>query len=188
MSARIASGLEVQPRLILSVDGKPQAEPEFPPLAISETHLNLIREGMNAVVNSSMGTAFASRSADESFLIAGKTGTSQVRNISQRERQSGIRSNEDLPFKQRDHALFCCYAPSHAPRYAAAVIVEHGGGGASVAAPIARDLLMRAHYGGIPNLRSYPPEVREEVKDIFLNLKLLDDSPAISDPPVLLRT
>jgi penicillin-binding protein 2 len=74
--------------------------------------------------------------------MAGKTGTSQVRRISAAERATGVIRNEDRPWRERDHALFVGYAPIHAPRYAAAVVVEHGGGGSAVAAPIARDILM----------------------------------------------
>ncbi len=76
--------------------------------------------------------------------MAGKTGTSQVRRITKAEREAGVFKNEDLPWERRDHALFVGYAPVDAPRYAVAVIVEHGGGGSKVAAPIARDILIAA--------------------------------------------
>ena len=72
--------------------------------------------------------------------MAGKTGTSQVRRISLADRRAGIK-NEDLPWKYRHHALFVGYAPLDQPRYACAVVVDHGGGGSTAAAPIARDLL-----------------------------------------------
>ena len=74
--------------------------------------------------------------------MGGKTGTAQVRRITMAERLTGVRKNEDLPWRHRDHALFVGYAPVNAPRYCCAVIVEHGGGGSAVAAPIARDLLI----------------------------------------------
>ena len=73
--------------------------------------------------------------------MAGKTGTSQVRRITLAERAAGVFKNEDLPWRRRDHALFVGYAPVHNPRYACAVIVEHGGGGSKTAAPIVRDIL-----------------------------------------------
>ena len=76
--------------------------------------------------------------------MAGKTGTSQVRRISGLERRLGVRQNEELPREQRDHALFVGYAPVDKPRYAAAVVVEHGGSGSKAAAPLARDLLLAA--------------------------------------------
>ncbi len=73
--------------------------------------------------------------------MGGKTGTSQVRRISKSERETGVRKGEDIAWRQRDHALFVGYAPVEAPRYAVSVVVEHGGGGSTAAAPIARDVL-----------------------------------------------
>jgi penicillin-binding protein 2 len=78
----------------------------------------------------------------EGVLLAGKTGTAQVRRITMAERNSGgVRSNASLAWKMRDHSLFVGFAPADKPRYACAVIVEHGGWGASVAAPACRDVL-----------------------------------------------
>ena len=74
--------------------------------------------------------------------MAGKTGTSQVRRISRAERLAGVTKNEDLPWRRRDHALFVAYAPVDKPRYCCAVVVEHGGGGSKIAAPIVRDVLI----------------------------------------------
>jgi len=76
--------------------------------------------------------------------MAGKSGTVQVRRITMAEREQGVRKNKDLPWRERDHAMFVAYAPVHAPLYAVSVVVEHGGGGSSVAAPIARDILIDA--------------------------------------------
>lgn len=76
------------------------------------------------------------------MAMAGKTGTSQVRRISMAERADGVTKNEDLPWKERDHALFAGFAPVDNPRYAIAVVVEHGGSGAHVAVPIARDIMV----------------------------------------------
>jgi penicillin-binding protein 2 len=58
------------------------------------------------------------------------------------ERDRGVRKNKDLPWRERDHALFIAYAPAHAPKYAITVIVEHGGGGSKAAAPIAHDVML----------------------------------------------
>ena len=74
-------------------------------------------------------------------LLAGKTGTAQVRRISMSERAGGVRSNASLAWRMRDHSWFVCYAPAQAPRYAACFFVEHGGFGAAAAAPIARDVM-----------------------------------------------
>ena len=76
--------------------------------------------------------------------MCGKTGTTQVRRISLKERQSGIIKDEDLPWKYRNHALFVGYAPQDNPKYAVAVLVEHGRSGSGVAAPIASKLLLEA--------------------------------------------
>ena len=97
--------------------------------------------------------------------MARKTGTGQVRIITAAERAAGVTRNEQLPWNRRDHALFVCYAPYERPRYAVAQIVEHGGGGSAVAAPIARDILMYALYGGPPPIDAYPPEQRKGVEE-----------------------
>ena len=76
--------------------------------------------------------------------MAGKTGSVQVRRITLQERQQGIVKQEDLPWKYRDHAIFIGYAPADNPKYAVAVLVEHGGGGSTVAAPIASQILKNA--------------------------------------------
>ena len=99
----------------------------------------------------------------EGMRMAGKTGTSQVRNISAAERRSGVVRNADLPWKRRDHALFVDFAPADNPKYAIAVIVEHGGGGSTTAAPIARDITLQALYGGKPPLAAYPSKDRSRI-------------------------
>lgn len=136
MTARLASGREVMPRLI--ADGP---APQFPSLGIPDAHLALVRQGMVDVVNAGYGTARAVRSPIGDVLFAGKTGTAQVRRISAAERKRGVIRNEALPWKQRDHALFVAFAPADAPRYACSVIIEHGIAGGRYAAPIARDVL-----------------------------------------------
>ena len=75
--------------------------------------------------------------------MGGKTGTAQVQRITKEQRAKGVK-NEDLPWEQRHHALFVGYAPIHAPRYVCSVVVEHGVGGSRAAAPIAKELLLRA--------------------------------------------
>ena len=97
--------------------------------------------------------------------MAGKTGTSQVRNISAAERASGVVKNDDLPWERRDHALFVCFAPFDAPKVAVSVVVEHGGGGSTVAAPIARDILLQALYDGFPPLEVYPEGQRSRIRE-----------------------
>ena len=83
--------------------------------------------------------------------MAGKTGNVQRRRVSKAERETGVRKNKELPWKDRDHAIFVGYAPTESPRYAVAVVVEHGGSGSKVAAPIARDILLATYRRGVLN-------------------------------------
>jgi penicillin-binding protein 2 len=160
MVARIASGgLKVTPRLTRGFNdeagGIAASEPLFESLGIPAEHLRVIHSAMDAVTNNRRGTAYKARIQEEGWEMAGKTGTSQVRRISMAERAAGVFKNEQLPWRRRDHALFVGYAPVHSPRYACAVVVEHGGGGSSTAAPIVRDILsetQRRDPSGAPAL------------------------------------
>ena len=176
MTARIASGRSVAPRIVRQLDGDDVPLAEIPALGIDGSILRAVRDGMFAVVNTSAGTGYGSRIADEALLMAGKSGTSQVRNISASERADGVVANSDLPWNRRDHALFVCYGPAVAPRYAVSVVVEHGGGGSAVAAPIARDALLRALTGGVPPLSAYPANQRGRMESTLdaLELRLPD--------------
>jgi penicillin-binding protein 2 len=140
MAARIASGRQVVPRLYRS-----DSEPTVAPLLdVNHDHLGLVRQAMADVVNARGGTAGGARLGMGELTMAGKTGTAQVRRISMDERRRGVRTNNSLPWKQRDHALFVAFAPVAAPRYAIAVVVEHGGSGSKAAAPVARDIMKLA--------------------------------------------
>lgn len=146
MTARIANGgIAVKPRLTYEVatgpDSAPLPDQNFPAIQVNKTNLAIVRKGMRMVVNEPGGTALGARLANPNWIMCGKTGTAQVRRITQRERDTGVKKNDELPWKERDHALFVAYAPDDDPKYAIAVIVEHGGGGSAVAAPIARDIM-----------------------------------------------
>ena len=180
MTARLATGTDVAPRLVRAVGGEPAALAAPAGLGVSEANLRRVQEGMNAVTNEG-GTAARSRIADPAKLMAGKTGTSQVRIITAAERAAGVTRNDQLPWNRRDHALFVAYAPYDAPRYAIAQIVEHGGGGSAVAAPIARDILLRALYGELPPLAAYPPDQRgaaEAMMNALVPLPEVDAGPS----------
>ncbi len=146
MTARIANGgFAVVPRLTReAVAGDAVAQPStaFASLGLAAAHLDVVREGMKRVTNDPRGTAYRVRIEQPGMEMAGKTGTAQVRRITLSERLSGVTKNENLPWNRRDHALFVGYAPLEAPRYAVAVVIEHGGGGSKVAGPIARDILI----------------------------------------------
>ena len=100
--------------------------------------IKIIKKAMFKVVNENKGTAFKSRLEDIKF--AGKTGTSQVRRISLSERESDDFREKEQEWKNRDHALFVGYMPYDDPKYSISVIIEHGGSGASTAAPIAKQI------------------------------------------------
>jgi penicillin-binding protein 2 len=152
MAARLVTGRAVVPHLVRTggqlPPGGDRQLPEFAPLGLSPRYLALVLEGMSAVVNEQGGTAYAARITDPAMAMGGKSGTSQVRHISQYEREHGIRKPSEVPWRERDHALFVAFAPVGAPRYVCAVVVEHGGesggGGSAVAAPICRDVLTEA--------------------------------------------
>jgi penicillin-binding protein 2 len=158
---------------------------EAPSLGIPEEHLAKVRLGMYETVNDERGTAKSSRIVEPTLAMAGKTGTSQVRNISAAERAAGVIANEDLPWNRRDHALFVGYAPHEAPRYAISVVVEHGGGGSTAAAPIARDVLLRVLTGGLPPLDAYPAAQRGRIETMLQELPLRD--PVTGITPVRTR-
>jgi penicillin-binding protein 2 len=143
MTARVVNGgLAVVPHVTARVGSRPTEPATWPSLGIAPQHLALVRQALAAVVTQPIGTAYGSRIKEEGMAMGGKTGTAQVRRISLAERESGVISNDALPWRQRDHALFVGYAPVNNPRYAVSVIIEHGGGGSHVAAPIARDILL----------------------------------------------
>ena len=114
----------------------------FEKVGINPSHLKLINKAMAAVSNAPVGTAYKARILEPGFSMGGKTGTVQVRRITDAERESGVLKNKELAWHERDHAIFVGYSPVEKPRYALSVVVEHGGSGAKTAAPIARDILL----------------------------------------------
>ncbi|SHL61101.1 peptidoglycan glycosyltransferase [Roseovarius marisflavi] len=171
MTARIATSRAVTPRLIKSIDGVEQPTGHGDTLGLNENLMREVRKAMFAVSNSNRGTGYRSRIIEDAFRMAGKTGTSQVRNITSGERASGVVNNRDLPWERRDHALFVNFAPFDAPKVAVAVIVEHGGGGSTAAAPIARDITLQALYGEDPPLEAYPAADRGRIKALQEKLR-----------------
>ena len=154
MTARLANGgYEVQPNLLLAkaspreelAPPAPRETPTAPTLRFSPQNMALVREGMVQVV--AAGTASTlkvdakGRPLPPELMFAGKTGTAQVKRITERERDMGI-TQQSLPWHLRHHALFVCWGPIAKPRYACAVIVEHGMAGGATAGPIGRDVLV----------------------------------------------
>lgn len=183
MTARLATGRAVEPRLVRAVDGQDVPPTLGASLDLSKASLDYIRNAMFAVSNEPRGTAYGTRIADKDRRMAGKTGTSQVRNITAAERRAGVFRNEDLPWERRDHALFVGYAPHDNPRYAISVVVEHGGGGSTAAAPIARDIILAAQFDGMPPLSAYPESQRARIQSALEELPVHDpkDGPKVSE-------
>jgi len=160
MVARVATGRAVEPHLTRSIGGvaQPGAQAaEWPALGLPERNLHAVREGMYAVVNDQGGTAPLARLPIPGVQLAGKTGSVQIRNVTREQREHGYKS-DDLPWEFRPHALFVAFAPYDAPRYAVALVVEHGNAGAQAAAPIARDIMVDALTRDPAGRNEAPPQ------------------------------
>ena len=142
MTSRVANGGYAVTPSFTKLSLKEKAK--IKKLPISSKNIEIVKQGMFEVVNGANGTASSSAFNVNGAKMSGKTGTTQVRRISLKERQSGIKKDEDLPWNLRNHALFVGFAPHDKPKYAVAVVVEHGSSGSKVAAPIASKILQYA--------------------------------------------
>ena len=161
-TSRLATGRAIEPHLTRSIAGvlQPGSKPDdWAILDIPERDLHLVREGMWQVVNEPGGTAPIARLGEGHGQMAGKTGSSQVRRVSRELRERGGFKSENLPWEYRPHALFVGYAPYDTPRYAVAVVVEHGNAGAATAGPVARDIMAETLRRDPAN-RTEPPGSR----------------------------
>ena len=151
MTAQIANGgYKIKPKIIvnnnpLTVEEAKKAM-ELQSLKSPNTKLfndkkniKIIQEAMFSSTNERYGTSYRSRIDDPKYQFAGKTGTAQVKRIIKRERELDLKL-EDIPYNDRDHALYVAYGPYKKPRYALSIIVEHGGSGSKAAAPMAKEL------------------------------------------------
>ncbi len=146
MTIRIATGRAVQPHLTRAVGQtlyRDFDETSWPDLGLDDRHLAAVRQGMIEAVNTPLGTAYASRLNVPGLHMAGKTGTAQVHGLTTGEEKANY-NDALLPLAFRPNAFFIAFAPTDVPRYAAAIVVEHGNEGAACAAPIARDLITAA--------------------------------------------
>ncbi|MEE8663950.1 MAG: penicillin-binding protein 2 [Acetobacter sp.] len=142
--SRLASGRAIEPHLVRASNGKlnEQTNPDlYPALDMPPEALDSLRQGMFAVVNEPHGTAPLARLDIPGIQMAGKTGSAQVRRVSRALRESGHFDSSRLPWEYRPHALFICFAPYDQPRYAAAVVIEHGNAGAKAAGPLAKAIM-----------------------------------------------
>jgi penicillin-binding protein 2 len=166
MTARLATGRAVQPHLTHSINGKPVkgTRPEdWPLIGIPERDLKLMREGMWAVVNEQGGTGASGRLPASAGVMAGKTGSVQVRRVSREQRERGFRV-ENQPREWRPHALFVAFVPYDNPQYAISVVVEHGTSGSGAAAPLAKEVMtdvMNRFRPGAPTASAAAPVLAE---------------------------
>ena len=159
LAARIASGKAVSPRIARVVGDDLQHRPVVPPFGFSDGALAAVRAGMDAVCNVPGGTAYSWRIAEPGFEMAGKTGTAQVRRITRQERLTGLRKNNQMSWSLREHALYIAYAPVDKPRYACAVVIEHGADPAHYQVQMARDILLFTQKRDPARLRAAYPAV-----------------------------
>jgi penicillin-binding protein 2 len=146
MIARVATGTAVGPHITRRIGGELQNgadQDDWPDLDVDDRYLAILRQGLFDVVNTPQGTAYASRLDLEGVQMAGKTGTAQVHNNSAAEKQKNF-NDMTMAWEDRPNALFVGYAPAANPRYAIAVVVEHGNFGAQSAAPIAKAMMTYA--------------------------------------------
>ena len=140
MTAQIGNGgYKIYPHIVSNEDDKIIPADKFTPLFENSKNIKIVQDAMFGSTNEVMGTSYRSRIDNPKYQFAGKTGTSQVKKITEQERELDLKTFE-IPYEQRDHALYVAYGPYKNPRYALSVIVEHGGNGSTTAAPMAKKL------------------------------------------------
>ena len=147
MTAQLANGgYKIKPKIIYNEqDFQTTTEDggeKFKQLYRNQENVKFILDAQFGATNEPMGTSYRSRHVKPEYIFAGKTGTSQTRTITAEERELKLKQ-KDLPYKKRDHALFTAFAPYKNPRYAFSVVIEHGGTGSSIAAPIAKKVIRK---------------------------------------------
>ena len=140
MTAQIANGgYKIYPHLLVNDKEKDQPNDKFMPLYKNSKNIKIVQDAIFGSTNEVMGTSYRSRIDNLKYQFAGKTGTAQVKKITEEERELDLKTSE-IPYAQRDHALYVAFGPYKNPRYALSVIVEHGGNGSTTAAPMATKL------------------------------------------------
>ena len=140
MTAQIANGgYKIYPHLVVDDKVKDQPNDKFTPLYKNSKNIKIVQDAIFGSTNEVMGTSYRSRIDNPEYQFAGKTGTAQVKKITEEERELDLKTFE-IPYEQRDHALYVAFGPYKNPRYALSVIVEHGGNGSTTAAPMATKL------------------------------------------------
>ena len=138
MTAQIANGgYKIYPKI--TTDQNNNEFDKFEPLFKNQRNIKIVQRSIYSSTNEVMGTSYSSRINDPKYRFAGKTGTAQVKRITEEERELDLKTSE-IPYEQRDHALYVAFGPYENPRYAMSIVIEHGGSGSSTAAPIAKRL------------------------------------------------
>ncbi len=138
MTAQIANGgYKIYPKIVANNDD--QQDDKFTPLYKNQKNIKIIQNAMFSSTNEIRGTSYRSRIEDPKYQFAGKTGTAQVKRITERDRELDLKTFE-IPYEERDHALYVAYGPFINPRYSLSIVIEHGGSGGTVAAPLAKEL------------------------------------------------
>mgnify|MGYP001174386822 FL=1 len=161
MTAQIANGgYKIYPRIVLNNHDKDIKEDKFQPLVKNFKNIKIVQEAMFSSTNEVRGTSYRSRINDPKYQFAGKTGTAQVKRITKQDRELDLKTIE-IPYEERDHALYVAFGPYRNPRYAISILIEHGGSGSSVAAPLAKKLFKKVID-------------RHQVRNDFNNKRYLD--------------
>ncbi len=138
MTAQIANGgYKIYPKIVANDDN--QYADKFTPLYKKSRNIKIVQDAMFSSTNEVRGTSYRSRLDDSKYRFAGKTGTSQVKKITELDRELDLKTFQ-IPYEERDHALYVAFGPYKSPRYALSIIIEHGGSGGTVAAPLAKEL------------------------------------------------
>ena len=161
MTAQIANGgYKIYPKLVLNKNDENVQDDKFKPLFKNPNNIKIVQDAMFSSTNEVRGTSYKSRIKDLKYQFAGKTGTAQVKRITKKDRELDLKTFE-IPYEERDHALYVAFGPYKNPRYAISILVEHGGSGSSVAAPLAKKLFKKIID-------------RHEIRKNFNNKRFLD--------------
>jgi penicillin-binding protein 2 len=161
MTAQIANGgYKIYPKLVLNENEEKEPNDKFIPLYKDSKNIKIVQEAMFSSTNEVRGTSYRSRIDNPKYQFAGKTGTAQVKRITKKDRELDLKTFE-IPYEERDHALYIAFGPYKSPRYALSILVEHGGSGSAVAAPLAKKLFKKIID-------------RHEVRKSFDNKRYLD--------------
>ena len=140
MTAQIGNGgHKIYPKIVVNDEKKVQPADKYMPLYENSKNIRIVKDAMFASTNEVRGTSYKSRIDNIKYQFAGKTGTSQVKKITERDRELDLKTFQ-IPYEERDHALYIAFGPYKNPRYALSIIIEHGGSGGTVAAPLAKEL------------------------------------------------